>query len=411
MAAAVRVRMYRTGFGDCLLLTFGRGVAARHVLVDFGAHNRGEIGTMEPIMDSLEETTGSRLELVVASHAHRDHISGFGKFASRFAAFRLREVWRPWTDDPDDPAAAALNRRHLALYDALDRHLRVGLGAGEDDPRHAAALDALSNLRGNEAATSELARGFGVGARVRYLSAGESLADAAGISGLSVEVLAPSRDPQFLSRMDPPASQHFLTAPGDASGALRPFPRLEIHTGDTDYAAIAEEQQPVVAPGDLAALHDLAEAPADRLALALDNVRNNSSLVLLLRFRGRSLLFPGDAQWGNWQSWIGTDRARDLLREVDFLKVAHHGSENATPVDVVRGLRHSGLAAVVPTQGHPFPTIPRMPLLQEIEQRCAGHVAVRSDWIDVAGAPAGPAPRPALPAGFTAGPLWIDYEL
>jgi hypothetical protein len=66
---------------------------------------------------------------------------------------------------------------------------------------------------------------------------------------------------------------------------------------------------------------------------------------------------------------------------------------------------------VVPTQGHPFPTIPRMPLLQEIERRCAGHVAVRSDWIDVHGAPAGPAPRPALPAGFTAGPLWIDYEL
>jgi hypothetical protein len=30
---------------------------------------------------------------------------------------------------------------------------------------------------------------------------------------------------------------------------------------------------------------------------------------------------------------------------------------------------------------------------------------------DVAGAPAGPAPRPARPAGFTAGPLRIDYEL
>jgi hypothetical protein len=31
--------------------------------------------------------------------------------------------------------------------------------------------------------------------------------------------------------------------------------------------------------------------------------------------------------------------------------------------------------------------------------------------IDVARAPVGPAPRPALPAGFTAVPHWIAYEL
>ena len=335
MATAVRVRMYRPGFGDCLLLTFGRGAAARHALIDFGAHMHGEIGTMDAIMDSIEETTGKRLELLVASHAHRDHISGFGKFASRFASFRLGEVWLPWTDNRDDPDADALTRRQLALYDALDRHLRLGLGATEDDPRHAAALSALANLRGNEPAKAELARGFGTGAEVRYLEAGRSLTRVAGITGLSAEVLAPSRDPQFLSRMDPPASQHFLTAPDDRAGAIRPFPRFEIRAGEPDHAAIAQDGQPMVPADELDALHDLAEAPADRLALALDNVRNNTSLVVLFRFRGRSLLFPGDAQWGNWQSWIGSDRARRLLGELDFLKVAHHGSDNATPVDVV----------------------------------------------------------------------------
>ena len=67
--------------------------------------------------------------------------------------------------------------------------------------------------------------------------------------------------------------------------------------------------------------------------------------------------------------------------------------------------------AMVPTQGAPYPTIPRVPLLEELERHCRDHVLVRSDWIDVAGAPAGPAPRPALPAGFNAGPLWIDGEL
>jgi len=53
-----------------------------------------------------------------------------------------------------------------------------------------------------------------------------------------------------------------------------------------------------------------------------------------------------------------------MLNEVDFLKVAHHGSENATPVNVVHALKDSGLAVMVPTQVKPFPTIPRMPLLR-----------------------------------------------
>jgi hypothetical protein len=78
-------------------------------------------------------------------------------------------------------------------------------------------------------------------------------------------------------------------------------------------------------------------------------------------------------------------------------------------VDVVNGLKAVDLAVMVPTQINPFPTIPRMPLLKELEKHCAGHVAVRSDWIDVLGAPAGPTPTPVFPAGFSPGKVWIDY--
>jgi len=151
--------------------------------------------------------------------------------------------------------------------------------------------------------------------------------------------------------------------------------------------------------------------PAERLALALDSVRNNASLVIVFRFRGRTLLFPGDAQWGNWQSWIGTNDARQLLNTLDFFKIAHHGSENATPVDVVHALRDTGLAAMVSTQVTPFPTIPRMPLLADLEKHCVDHVVVRSDVLAVAGAPAAPGPKRPLPKGFKAGAIWIDYSL
>jgi hypothetical protein len=411
MATSIRVRMYRTGFGDCFLVSFGPGTKARHVLIDFGAHMHGEIGTMEAVMADIEKTTGKKLAVLVASHAHRDHISGFGKFAERFAQFQISEVWLPWTDDPKDTTAAAMKKKHLALYDVLDDHLRHALGATEADPRYAAALNALSNLKGNETATRELARGFGTGATVRYLEAGASLTKAGDIPGLSAQILAPSRDTDFLGRMNPPAAQRFLTAAGDATGALRPFPTLEIRPGDANYDGLVRDGQPAVSAEEITYLQELAEAPADRLALALDNVRNNTSLVILFRFRARSLLFPGDAQWGNWQSWIGTDDARKMLGDLDFLKVAHHGSDNATPVDVVHALKDAGLVVMVPTQVLPYPTIPRMPLLEELEKHCVGHLAVRSDWIDVDDAPAGPKPRPKFPKGFKAGALWVDCLL
>jgi hypothetical protein len=401
--------MYRPGFGDCFLITFGADAQAKHALIDFGAHMHGEIGTMEGIMDNIELATEKKLALIVASHAHRDHISGFSKFADRFADFEIGEVWMPWTDDPKDKKAAALQKKHLALYEKLDTHLRVALKATERNPKYAASLNALSNLKGNESAMTELRRGFGTGAKPRFLAAGSSFRKVARVTGLSAEILSPPRNTEFFSRMDPPAAQQFLTAPGDTVGALRPFPNYEIRKGELDYKAIVKDGQPLVPPSEIDDLRDLAAAPAERLALALDNVRNNTSLVILFRFQGKTLLFPGDAQWGNWQSWIGTDEAHQLIGEIDFLKIAHHGSENATPVDVVHALKKKGLAAMVSTQIKPFPTIPRIPLINELEKHCGGKLAVRSDWIEVADAP-NTLPAPKLPKGFKAGALWIDYK-
>jgi len=406
--ADIRIRMYRTGFGDCFLLSFGPSASARHILIDFGAHTHGEIGTMDAVMNDIESTTGRRIDLIVATHLHRDHISGFGKFAARFAAFTIGEVWRPWMDKPGDPDADELNRKHLALYAALERHFAAAPGAGV---YAATARDALVNLTGNEKATSELGRAFGTGAKVEYLRAGDSRSTVAGITGLSAEVLGPPADKKFLSRMNPPSDQRFLAPPGEPSTDVHPFPGYELKEAEQDFTQAVTEGQPKVPDDDLPLLVENATAPVDRLALFLDNARNNTSLVILFRYHGKALLFPGDAQWGNWQSWIGTDMARQLLAEVDFIKLSHHGSENATPVDVVHALRANELRAMVSTQVVPFPTIPRVPLLQAVQAHCVDDVVIRSDWVPVANAPAAPPPVPGLPAGFIAGPVWIDCFL
>jgi hypothetical protein len=71
---------------------------------------------------------------------------------------------------------------------------------------------------------------------------------------------------------------------------------------------------------------------------------NNLSVVLLLEWHGKRLLFPGDAEWdeafkgevkagranGSWNV-MWKERKAELSSPLDFLKIGHHGSENATP--------------------------------------------------------------------------------
>jgi hypothetical protein len=82
---------------------------------------------------------------------------------------------------------------------------------------------------------------------------------------------------------------------------------------------------------------------ASQVALNLDSDTNNTSLALAFEWgrpgKGMVLLFPGDAQVGNWLSWrdhsfkssgqrtLSTD---ELLSRTVVYKVGHHASHNAT---------------------------------------------------------------------------------
>jgi hypothetical protein len=98
---------------------------------------------------------------------------------------------------------------------------------------------------------------------------------------------------------------------------------------------------------------------ADQFALNLDSATNNTSLVLAIELSpgGEVLLFPADAQVGNWLSWQHvnctgdgnkTVSATDLLKRTVFYKVGHHGSHNATLSEHGLELMPHGLAALLP---------------------------------------------------------------
>ena len=64
---------------------------------------------------------------------------------------------------------------------------------------------------------------------------------------------------------------------------------------------------------------------------AFDDALNNTSLILLFEVNGVFMLFPGDAQWENWQYALSKENYLEMLRKVSLYKVGHHGSRNATP--------------------------------------------------------------------------------
>ncbi|HEX9117912.1 MAG TPA: hypothetical protein VGA61_17725 [Anaerolineae bacterium] len=89
-------------------------------------------------------------------------------------------------------------------------------------------------------------------------------------------------------------------------------------------------------------------AGAEELALQIDNVINNTSLVLAFEFvkSHKVLFFAADAQVGNWLSWNGltwkrpdgtTVSSADLLTATVLYKVGHHGSVNATVIKLADG--------------------------------------------------------------------------
>lgn len=151
---SVELFPYRVGFGDCFLLRFEYPDRPRHVLIDFGstAPASKRIGyQMEQIAFHIwgVVTDGGsepdrKLDAIVATHRHKDHISGFaGKSWEYLAALQPQLVLLPWTEHPD-AAADATAAPEIAAG-------TMGLASAQ----YVGALDAMQDL--SKAALEELA--------------------------------------------------------------------------------------------------------------------------------------------------------------------------------------------------------------------------------------------------------------
>jgi beta-lactamase superfamily II metal-dependent hydrolase len=396
---AIRIRMYNVGFGDCFLLSLpaqrsGGTQEISHILIDCGGSK------LNKVVDDIATVTGRKLAIVIATHAHKDHVCGFDE---NFSRFEIGEVWMPWTWNPDDDKAVALQKNQAAIVAGLIR-------CSQAMPLDPVALSAVSRLADNHPIVSLLKSGLGVNAKPRYLKAGDVLVagdisedpKAIAVPGLSVCILGPPETEEFLRQMDPPPGEHYLhlsLGTGEDSEVTKPF-------GDEWVLSKKElskfKEALKILPEYEKELQDRVKFSLSDLAFAIDQARNNESIVALFTFRGQYLLFPGDAQYGNWRYWLEDPQSEETLKKVTFLKVAHHGSVNATPKDALENMSDGKFAAMVSTKNAYHDTIPCVPLMDRLKEKTKQKV-VRSDQITLKDAPE------PFPAGFVKGDFWVDY--
>jgi glyoxylase-like metal-dependent hydrolase (beta-lactamase superfamily II) len=90
----VRIRMYRPGLGDCFLLTFTSGDTKSHILIDCGIFvgTSNEKAHISQIAQHILTETGQRVNALVATHEHWDHIAGFNHARSTFDQLQTDEI-------------------------------------------------------------------------------------------------------------------------------------------------------------------------------------------------------------------------------------------------------------------------------------------------------------------------------
>jgi hypothetical protein len=354
---SVEIRSFQVGFGDCFLLSFVYGPQQRrHVLIDFGTTALPRSGKpsehMPKIAAAIENIVGKgRLTAVVATHRHADHISGFGTDSRTggsgkvVRALRPRLVLQPWTEDPDArvdakqatamsgtakgfvASLATMNviaGRVKALTDARPRWMSAAV-------RKELAFLGADNMPNKSAVENLIAMGRQKGARARYLRYGDQSGLEKLLPGVKVHVLGPpdlTQTDAIRKQRSKDRDQFWHLVSGSV-----PAPP------DAPLAAPSRRAHGPMVPAQARWFRDRLQGLSGQglleIVRQLDQQMNNTSLILLFEVKGKKLLFPGDAQLENWSYALrdtkDARKVRAMLADVDFYKVGHHGSLNATP--------------------------------------------------------------------------------
>lgn len=362
----VVARMFCHGLGDCFLISIPQADTVRPywIMIDCGIakNTPDEPEKMQAVAETIAHLTEGKVDLLVVTHEHWDHVCGFGHAEEVFRdKIAFAHLWYAWTEDPEDKVADELRAKKKKAQVAL-QHAFARLSRLEAKPQ--SVLDGIDGIlayfglgaaangggRLTIAKAMDLSRELvaSKGGKVHYLMPGEirGLPDPAGgpgasggAGGVRAYVLGPPHSAKQVRKTNPskkhPETYH---KEGEAGGHLAfaglgaaldnaPWLRAAFEAGDNggrceeafdpfdrQWWIDEPEQHPFFErhyfKGDEAMQHrridgDWLQGEAQRLALHLDAYTNNTSLVLAFELPAskKVLLFVGDAQVGSWLSW------------------------------------------------------------------------------------------------------------
>jgi hypothetical protein len=405
----VTVRMFCQGLGDCFLITIPQeGPRPYSILIDFGV----ALGTpsadviMKAVVAKIAELTQGTIDLVVLTHEHWDHVSGYVLATAELQKqLTFKHLWMAWTEKKGDPLADSLRKEFKKAKAALTTAFQAASGLKGLDDTNVRRLQALNGVlafygpgaakKGGSVADAmalphDLVKEKTNPGAVDYLRPGDCLdlpgatGDAAGVQAF---VLGPPYDRAKLRRLDPSTKgdEGYEKKKGDLPGVGFNWSWMTGLAGDGGQRdadpslpfdgkvslSFAEAKRDARFANYFSAAQECAVrridndwlwAGAQRLALKMDSYTNNTCLVLALELpkSKQVLLFPADAQAGSWLSWHDQDyhtkdgrklSCTNLLAETTLYKVGHHGSHNATLKE--KGLElmtHPDLVAMLPVE-------------------------------------------------------------
>jgi beta-lactamase superfamily II metal-dependent hydrolase len=413
MAGQLLVRVYNVGLGDCIYLRVPDAEKDVSILIDCG-NKFGKLDLLGKCLKHLKDELPDadhgrkRLDLLVVSHPHEDHHKGFEE--EFLSDIQIKHIWLSPAFKREWPQAEGFHALREAAARALDSLESLPGFALEEMSEDVRDLLSLSKSEALEMLNDKLPK----------------------LNGIQPEYVTADTPKEKLKIFDDPNIQLKVLAPmSDIDGYYMGGDGLETITPDLTPAAMVEGYQKIfpdpdsvgvqppqnISTQDFKLLRSRIQANALAAAAVAGHVENNLSVVLLLEWNQRRLLFSGDAEWSeaykgavqagsNNGSWnvMWQERKAELSQPLDFYKIGHHGSENATPwrtPDPVTGKEHpinAILNALLPTpaagekpHAHAvastqrtkrWPSIPNAALMEEIGKRVAN---ARTEYVEPEG--------------------------
>jgi hypothetical protein len=359
------LRAYQVGFGDCFLLSFqyrlkANGTEERHVLIDFGSTAKPRNAPkdlMLRVAEDIRKTCKGKLHAVVVTHRHKDHISGFATNdkgtapGDIIAGCKPEVVIRPWTEDPEAKRDATkptkvrrnVNAARLASMDYMHAVSNSVLAETSHlDLRHSPKLLnelkflALDNEGDKDLKNKSAIKNLNSMAKENfYVSFGSKSGLETILPSVKTHVLGPPTLEQSEEiKKEVEEHEEFWMLQADAGRGMQSdgeplFPDFQ--------SSYSNKRAPLHTRWFIRQLNNVRATQLLQIVRILDDAMNNTSIILLFEIGDHKLLFPGDAQFEDWNYALrgAPEKKREkihaLLEDVSLYKVGHHASRNATP--------------------------------------------------------------------------------